>query len=181
MTQRTITHPGASHMQHVVELKQDFICPHSRRLQILSLTIGFCTEQAQHTESPPPKVGQLSLPCHRMIPPRSPSRPTSQRFPPHGGPEPVTCRTWPQKAEGIFLDRGKLTADTATTTSTPGEAPADGPARLTRRSLQDSELTGMTRRQLNKLIDMLTPAMAGQREQVLPTRRGHERLEAPDA
>lgn len=49
--------------------------------------------------------------------------------------------------------------DTATTTSTQDEALADGPARLTQRSLQDPELTGMTRQQLNELIDMLTPAM----------------------
>lgn len=69
--------------------------------------------------------------------------------------------------------------DTATTTSTQGEALADGPARLTRRSLQDPELTGMTRRQLNELIDVLTPAVKIQREQVLRTRRGHERLVAP--
>nr|WP_228869208.1 ISAzo13 family transposase [Streptomyces halstedii] len=71
--------------------------------------------------------------------------------------------------------------DTATTTSTQDEALADGPARLTRRSLQDPELTGMTRRQLNELIDVLTPAMEIQREQVLRTRRGHERLVAPGA
>ncbi|MBB4985113.1 hypothetical protein GGE06_006063 [Streptomyces sp. SFB5A] len=29
MTQRTIAHSGASYMQHVVELKQDLIHPHS--------------------------------------------------------------------------------------------------------------------------------------------------------
>ncbi|QHC18865.1 ISAzo13 family transposase [Streptomyces sp. GF20] len=68
---------------------------------------------------------------------------------------------------------------TATTTSTQDEAQPDGPARLTRRSLQDPELTGMTRRQLNELIDVLTPAMEIQREQVLDTRRGHGRLVAP--
>ncbi len=28
MTQRMIAHSGASHVQHVVELKQDLICPH---------------------------------------------------------------------------------------------------------------------------------------------------------
>lgn len=69
--------------------------------------------------------------------------------------------------------------DTATTTSTQDEALADGPARLTQRSLQDPELTGMTHRQLNELIDVLTPAMEIQRGQVLRTRRGHERLVAP--
>ncbi|MEU5328919.1 transposase family protein [Streptomyces parvus] len=37
----------------------------------------------------------------------------------------------------------------------------------------------MTRRQLNELIDVLTPAMEIQGEQVLRTRRGHERLVAP--
>lgn len=71
--------------------------------------------------------------------------------------------------------------DTATTTSTQGEALADGSARLTWRSLLDLELPGMTRRQLNELIDVLTPAMKIQREQVLRTRRGHERLVAPGA
>ncbi|MFD4024081.1 ISAzo13 family transposase [Streptomyces sp. NPDC058576] len=69
--------------------------------------------------------------------------------------------------------------DTATTTSTRDEALADRPARPTRRSLQDPEQTGMTRRQLNELIDVLTPAIKIQREQVLRTRRGHERLVAP--
>jgi hypothetical protein len=39
----------------------------------------------------------------------------------------------------------------------------------------------MTRRQLSELIDSLTPAMEAQREQVLRTRRGHERLVAPGA
>ncbi|MEU2026734.1 transposase family protein [Streptomyces sp. NPDC016469] len=37
----------------------------------------------------------------------------------------------------------------------------------------------MTHQQLNELIDMLTPAMDVQREQVLRTRRDHERLVAP--
>ncbi|MGX1027430.1 hypothetical protein RKD38_002111 [Streptomyces ambofaciens] len=55
--------------------------------------------------------------------------------------------------------------DTATTTSTQDEAGADQPAHLTRHSPQDPELTGMTRRQLNELIDVLTPAMEIQREQ----------------
>ncbi|MGW0842444.1 helix-turn-helix domain-containing protein [Streptomyces sp. NPDC002787] len=39
----------------------------------------------------------------------------------------------------------------------------------------------MTRWQLSELIDSLTPAMEVQREQVLRTRRGHERLVAPGA
>ncbi|ROQ78371.1 hypothetical protein EDD95_5008 [Streptomyces sp. CEV 2-1] len=46
---------------------------------------------------------------------------------------------------------------------------------------QDPELTGMPRRQLSELIDALTPAMGVQREQILRTRRGHERLVAPGA
>ncbi len=71
--------------------------------------------------------------------------------------------------------------DTVTTGSTPGEAPADHPTHLTRHSLQDPELTGMTRRQLSQLIAVLTPEMELQREQVLHTRRGHERLVAPGA
>ncbi|MBV7670004.1 transposase family protein [Streptomyces halstedii] len=37
----------------------------------------------------------------------------------------------------------------------------------------------MARRQLSELIDSLTPAMEDQRERVLRTRRGHERLVAP--
>ncbi|MYT79307.1 ISAzo13 family transposase [Streptomyces sp. SID8364] len=71
--------------------------------------------------------------------------------------------------------------DAATTNSTPGEAPTDRPTRLTRHSLQDPGLTGMTRRQLSELIDLMTPAMEVQREQILRTRRGHERLVAPGA
>ncbi|MFE3737024.1 hypothetical protein [Streptomyces sp. NPDC059134] len=39
----------------------------------------------------------------------------------------------------------------------------------------------MTRQQLNELNDVLTPAMEVQREQVLRTRRGHERLVASGA
>ncbi|PZG78097.1 hypothetical protein C1I97_36665 [Streptomyces sp. NTH33] len=39
----------------------------------------------------------------------------------------------------------------------------------------------MTRRQLSELIDTLIPEMEVQREQVLRTRRGHERLAAPGA
>ncbi|MCY0924343.1 ISAzo13 family transposase [Streptomyces sp. H27-G5] len=71
--------------------------------------------------------------------------------------------------------------DAATTSSTPDEALADRPTHLTRHSLQDPELTGMTRWQLSELIDALTPEMDVQREQVLRTRRGHERLVAPGA
>ncbi|MFJ8493186.1 transposase family protein [Streptomyces sp. NPDC094038] len=71
--------------------------------------------------------------------------------------------------------------DATTTGSTPDEALADRPTPRTRRSLQDPELTGMTRQQLSELIDALTPAMQVQREQVLRTRRGHERLVAPGA
>lgn len=55
--------------------------------------------------------------------------------------------------------------DATTTGSTPDEALADRPTRLTRRWL----------------IDSLTTAMEVQREQVLRTRRGHERLVAPGA
>ncbi|WP_326661722.1 ISAzo13 family transposase [Streptomyces canus] len=69
--------------------------------------------------------------------------------------------------------------DAATTDSTSVQAPASRPPRLTRRSLQDPELTGMTRQRLSELIDALTPALEVQREQVLRTRRGHERLVAP--
>ena len=42
-------------------------------------------------------------------------------------------------------------------------------------------LTGVTRQQLSELVDALTPALEAQREQVLGTRRGHERLVAPGA
>jgi hypothetical protein len=69
----------------------------------------------------------------------------------------------------------------ATTSSAPDKTLANRPSRLTRSSLQDPELTGMTRRQLSELIDSLTPAMEVQREHVLHTRRGHERLVAPGA
>lgn len=67
----------------------------------------------------------------------------------------------------------------ATTASTQDRALAHQPARPTRRSLQDPEPTGMPRRQRDERIDVLTPAMEIRREQVLPTRRGHERLTAP--
>lgn len=69
--------------------------------------------------------------------------------------------------------------DAATTDSTSDQVPAGRPPRLTRRSLKDPELTGMTRQRLSELIDALTPALEVQREQVLRTRRGHERLVAP--
>ncbi|MEU0040343.1 ISAzo13 family transposase [Streptomyces sp. NPDC006333] len=69
--------------------------------------------------------------------------------------------------------------DATTTDSTSDQATATRPTRLTRHSLQAPELTGMTRRQLNQLIDTLTPAMETQREEVLRARRGHERLVAP--
>jgi hypothetical protein len=62
---------------------------------------------------------------------------------------------------------------------TSDQAPANRLHRLTRRSLQDPEPTGMTRQQLSELIDTLTPALEVQRERVLRTRRGHERLVAP--
>jgi transposase len=62
---------------------------------------------------------------------------------------------------------------------TADQEPANTPLRLTPRSLQDSELTGMTRQQLGELVNTLTPALEVQREQVLRTRRGHERLVAP--
>lgn len=63
--------------------------------------------------------------------------------------------------------------------STSDQARATRPPHLTRRSLQDPELTGMTRQQLSALIDTLTPVLEIQREHVLRTRRGHERLVAP--
>lgn len=69
--------------------------------------------------------------------------------------------------------------DVTASNSTSDQAPASRPPRLTRRSLQDPELTGMTRQQLSELIDALTPALEVQREHVLRTRRGHERLVAP--
>jgi transposase len=69
--------------------------------------------------------------------------------------------------------------DATAINSTSDQAPANRPHRLTQRSLQDPELTGMTRQQLSELIDALTPALEVQRERVLRTRRGHERLVAP--
>jgi hypothetical protein len=69
--------------------------------------------------------------------------------------------------------------DAAPVNSTSDQAPATRPSRLTQQALQDPELTGMTRQQLSDLIEALTPALEVQREQVLRTRRGHERLVAP--
>ncbi|MFF0106355.1 transposase family protein [Streptomyces hirsutus] len=69
--------------------------------------------------------------------------------------------------------------DAAASSSTSVQAPASRPPRLTQRALQDPELTGMTRQQLSKLIDALTPVLEVQREQVLRARRDHERLVAP--
>ncbi|MEU0837241.1 ISAzo13 family transposase [Streptomyces sp. NPDC005969] len=69
--------------------------------------------------------------------------------------------------------------DTTSTSSTSDQTTASEPHRLTTYSLQDPELTGMTRQQLSELIDALTPALEVQRERVLRTRRGHERLVAP--
>lgn len=69
--------------------------------------------------------------------------------------------------------------DASATNSTTDRTMAHRPPSLPRHSLQDPELTGMSRQQLNELIDALTPALELQRERVLRTRRGHERLVAP--
>jgi transposase len=69
--------------------------------------------------------------------------------------------------------------DATAINSTSDQAPASSLPRLTRHSLQDPELTGMTRQQLCELIDALTPELEAQREHLLRTRRGHERLVAP--
>jgi hypothetical protein len=69
--------------------------------------------------------------------------------------------------------------DATAINSTSDQARANSPHRLTQHSLQDPELTGMTRQQLSKLIDEPTPALEIQRERVLRTRRCHERLVAP--
>ncbi|MEV2236475.1 ISAzo13 family transposase, partial [Streptomyces phaeochromogenes] len=69
--------------------------------------------------------------------------------------------------------------DSTAVNSTADQAPANKPHRPTPHSLQDPELTGMTRQQLSELIDTLAPALEVQREHVLRTRRGHERLAAP--
>ncbi|MDT7685078.1 MAG: hypothetical protein QOG57_5388, partial [Pseudonocardiales bacterium] len=71
------------------------------------------------------------------------------------------------------------TPDTTPNSSTASTPAQDKPHRLTPHSLQDPVLTGMTRQQLRKLVDALTPALEVQREHVLNTRRGHERLLAP--
>ncbi|WP_413801357.1 ISAzo13 family transposase [Streptomyces iranensis] len=69
--------------------------------------------------------------------------------------------------------------EATTTNNAAVRAPANTSHHLTLRSLQDPELTGMTHQQLSDLIDTLTPAMELQREHVLRTRRGRERLVAP--
>ncbi|MCT9011721.1 ISAzo13 family transposase [Streptomyces rhizosphaerihabitans] len=69
--------------------------------------------------------------------------------------------------------------DTTAANSTSDRTMAKNPHGLSRHSLQDPELTGMPRQRLNKLIEVLTPALEAQCEQVLRTRRGHERLVAP--
>jgi hypothetical protein len=71
------------------------------------------------------------------------------------------------------------TPDTTPNSSTASTPAQDKPHRLTPHSLQDPVLTGMTRHQLRELVDALTPALEVQREHVLNTRRGHERLVAP--
>ncbi|MFJ9543835.1 ISAzo13 family transposase [Streptomyces sp. NPDC101225] len=69
--------------------------------------------------------------------------------------------------------------DATATNGTSDQTPTSRPHRLTQHSLQDPELTGMTRQKLRELIDTLTTPLEVQREQVLRTRRGHERLVAP--
>jgi hypothetical protein len=70
-------------------------------------------------------------------------------------------------------------SDTTAANSTSDRTVVKNSHGLSRHSLQDPELTGMPRRRLNKLIEVLTPALEVQRELVLRTRRGHERLVAP--
>jgi hypothetical protein len=90
---------------------------------------------------------------------------------------PITRHRFPGDWNYTLHPRHPLDATAINSTSV--HAPADRPHGLTRRSLQDPELTGMTRQQLRELIDALTPELEVQREQVLRTRRGHERLVAP--
>ncbi|MCQ8836657.1 ISAzo13 family transposase, partial [Streptomyces malaysiensis] len=71
--------------------------------------------------------------------------------------------------------RPQLPEEATTTNNAAGQAPANTSHQLTPHSLQDPELTGMTRQQLSDLIDALTPAMELQREHVLRARRGRER------
>ena len=54
--------------------------------------------------------------------------------------------------------------------NTSDRAPTNRLDHLTQRSLQAPELTGMTRQQLSRLIDTLTPALEMQREKVLRCR-----------
>ncbi|WP_405670351.1 MULTISPECIES: ISAzo13 family transposase [unclassified Streptomyces] len=63
--------------------------------------------------------------------------------------------------------------------ATAAQPPTNNPHPLSMHSLQDPELTGMTRQQLSELIGVLTPELALQREQTLHTIRGHARLVAP--
>jgi hypothetical protein len=69
--------------------------------------------------------------------------------------------------------------DTPTANNPAGQVAANRAPTLTQHALQNPELTGMTRQQFSKLIDALTPVLEVQREQVLRTRRGHERMVAP--
>jgi transposase len=70
-------------------------------------------------------------------------------------------------------------ADRLLINATAGQPPANNPHPLSMRSLQDPELTGMSRQQLSDLIGVLIPELALQREQTLHTIRGHARLVAP--
>ncbi|MFF2520429.1 ISAzo13 family transposase [Streptomyces sp. NPDC058086] len=63
--------------------------------------------------------------------------------------------------------------------ATAAQPPANNPHPLSMHSLQDPELTGMTRQQISELIGALTPQLALQHEQTLHTIRGHARLVAP--
>ncbi len=92
---------------------------------------------------------------------------------------PITCHRF--HGDWNYTLHPQRPRDAATTGSTPDNALPDRPTRLSRRALQDPELTGMPRQHLSEPIDALTPAMEIQREQVLRTRRGHERLVAPGA
>jgi transposase len=69
--------------------------------------------------------------------------------------------------------------DTTASVSTSARTMEKSSHGLSRHSLQDPELTGIPRQQLNQLIDALTLALEIQREKVLHARRGHERLVAP--
>ncbi|MFJ7968367.1 ISAzo13 family transposase [Streptomyces sp. NPDC096324] len=73
------------------------------------------------------------------------------------------------------------TRDATAANNPSSQAAANRTPTLTQHALQNPELTGMTRQQFSNLIDALTPALEVQREQVLRTRRGHERTVAPSA